>query len=217
MEVPVGSCWKKLLELTSWELLNINNDDAMTLRDQVFKLVYPEKDYPQNQAEREAWILKCYSEYQAKTAPFTIGKVGLHGMFNWLEDINENQECPDTHWAKGRVPHPRVYVSAAVHYSIPKALSLLGLGEDTVHKLPVDKDTRLCMKSLRHELQYCLDHHIPVLAVTGIVGTTEESGVDPLDEIFKLKEEFTKKGLYFHFHIDSAYGGYFVSMTRNRF
>lgn len=56
-----------------------------------------------------------------------------------------------------------------------------------------------------------------MLAVAGIVGTTEESGVDPLDEIFKLKEEFSKKGLYFHFHIDGAYGGYFVSMIRNRF
>ena len=49
VEVLVGSEWKKLLELSSWELLNINNDDVMSLRDQVFKLVYPEKDYPEDE------------------------------------------------------------------------------------------------------------------------------------------------------------------------
>lgn len=126
VEVLVGSEFKKLLELSSWELQNINNDDAMTLRDQVFKLVYPEKDYPEDEQERKAWIEKCYSEYQSQTAPFTIGKTGIQDVYDWMEDINE--KCPDANWPKGRVPKPRVYLSATVHYSIPKGLSLLGFG-----------------------------------------------------------------------------------------
>ena len=52
------------------------------------------------------------------------------------------------------------------------------------------------------------------LVVVGIVGTTEESSVDNLIEILNIKERMMKKGLFFHFHIDGAYGAYFVSMIR---
>ena len=31
-----------------------------------------------------------------------------------------------------------------------------------------------------------------------------------------MKQEFAKKNLYFHFHIDAAYGGYFCSMRKKR-
>ena len=44
---------KELLKLSSWELLNIPNDDALTLFNDVFKLVYPD--------ETEA----NYSQYQS--------------------------------------------------------------------------------------------------------------------------------------------------------
>ena len=54
------------------------------------------------------------------------------------------------------------------------------------------------------------------MAVAGIVGTTEEGTVDPLDQIYEVKQEFASKGLFFHFHIDGAYGGYFVSMIREK-
>lgn len=37
-----------------------------------------------------------------------------------------------------------------------------------------------------------------------------------MTKIVKLKEEYGQKGLYFHFHIDGAYGGYFVSMLREK-
>ena len=36
-----------------------------------------------------------------------------------------------------------------------------------------------------------------------------------MDKIWALKEAYAKKGLYFHFHIDGAYGGYFCAMLKN--
>ena len=62
----------------------------------------------------------------------------------------------------------------------------------------------------------CTKKKIPVLGVVGIVGTTEESTVDDLVAILRLKDKFSAKGLYFHFHIDGAYGGYFASMTKEK-
>ena len=77
-------------------------------------------------------------------------------------------------------------------------------------------DSRLNITELEKKLNECLTNKVPVLAVTGIVGTTEESVVDNLSEIYRLKQEFAKKNLYFHFHIDAAYGGYFCSMRKKR-
>ena len=111
---------------------------------------------------------------------------------------------------------PILICSAAKHYSIPKGISLLGFGDDQVHTIQVDKESRMNITSLRAKLQSCVDNKVPVLVVAGIVGTTEESVVDDLIAIKQAKDDFAKQGLYFHFHIDGAYGGYFCSMLRNR-
>ena len=50
--------------------------------------------------------------------------------------------------------------------------------------------------------------------MVGIVGSTEESTVDNLQEILAIKARMAQKGLFFHFHIDGAYGAYFVTMIR---
>jgi hypothetical protein len=46
------------------------------------------------------------------------------------------------------------------------------------------------------------------------MGSTEESAVDPLDEILKIRQEFRAKGLEFSVHVDGAWGGYFASILR---
>ena len=107
-------------------------------------------------------------------------------------------------------------MSATAHYSIRKSLSILGLGEKAVEKVVVDLDSRLSIVALKKHLKECLKKKIPVLGVVGIVGTTEESTVDDLVKILETKDKFSAKGLYFHFHIDGAYGGYFVSMTKEK-
>ena len=133
-------------------------------------------------------------------------------MYDWLADINK--KVPVVGWGPN-IPKFKVFVAATAHYSIRKSLSILGLGEHCVEKVVVDLDSRLCTKALRKHLEECLEKRIPVLGVAGIVGTTEESTVDDLVKILEIKNEFAAKGLYFHFHIDGAYGGYFVSMTKD--
>ena len=38
-----------------------------------------------------------------------------------------------------------------------------------------------------------LKNHIPVISVISIMGTTEESAVDPLDEILKIRDQLKKQ------------------------
>lgn len=92
----------------------------------------------------------------------------------------ENKLSPDPLWPNNRVPSLRSFYSATGHYSMPKAVSLLGMGEANLQKIEVDLDTRIDTVKLEAKLNECLAKHIPVLVVVGIVGSTEESTVDNL-------------------------------------
>eukprot|EP01132_Coremiostelium_polycephalum_P000925 gene925-1168_t len=110
---------------------------------------------------------------------------------------------------------PVFFAPGTGHYSIPKAAALLGLGSNKVKYVPVDDHARMDISALKAHLQACLDHQIPVINVTGVMGTTEESSVDNFEEILKAREEFRRKGLNFDIHVDAAWGGYFLSCIRS--
>ena len=46
---------------------------------------------------------------------------------------------------------------------------------------------------LKRVLKEKLDKEIPVITVVSVMGTTEESAVDPLTEILDLRKEFREK------------------------
>lgn len=110
---------------------------------------------------------------------------------------------------------PVVFAPSTAHYSLPKGVSLLGLGSDALKAVPVDEDARMDIKALEASLKHCLRDKTPVLAVVAVIGTTEESAVDPLSDIVALREQFRQKGLDFAIHCDAAWGGYFASMLRH--
>ncbi|MHC4409855.1 MAG: pyridoxal phosphate-dependent decarboxylase family protein, partial [Planctomycetota bacterium] len=60
----------------------------------------------------------------------------------------------------------------------------------------------------------CFGMKIPVLAVIGVLGTTEFGNVDPIDEIVAVRADCRAKGNEFGLHIDAAWGGYLTSVFR---
>lgn len=111
----------------------------------------------------------------------------------------------------------RVFVPGTKHYSHPKAVALLGLGAGSLVNVAVDRDARQDLNDLRRHLDACLIGKHPVVAVVCVIGTTEESAVDPLAEILVLRDEYAKKGLVFHVHADAAWGGYHRSVINEPF
>jgi glutamate/tyrosine decarboxylase-like PLP-dependent enzyme len=111
----------------------------------------------------------------------------------------------------------RVFVPGTKHYSHPKAVALLGLGAGSLVNVAVDRDARQDLHDLRRKLEACLAERRPVVAVVAVIGTTEESAVDPLAEILALREEFANSGLVFHVHADAAWGGYHRSVINEAF
>ena len=114
---------------------------------------------------------------------------------------------------------PRIYASARVHMSIPKAAGLIGLGRDSVRTVPTRDDGSMDVGELAQLVaadRAAGWHQVCVVANAGDVNT---GAIDPLDEIATLCETH---GLWLH--VDGAYGGFaaavpslgqaFAGMTR---
>jgi glutamate/tyrosine decarboxylase-like PLP-dependent enzyme len=102
----------------------------------------------------------------------------------------------------------------SMHYSWQKASALLGIGSANLISIPVDRDARMDVDLLRAQLDRCLADKCPVLEVVAVMGSTEESAVDPLEDILAVREEYRRAGLDFPVHVDAAWGGYFASILR---
>ncbi|MES2758528.1 MAG: aminotransferase class V-fold PLP-dependent enzyme [Pseudomonadota bacterium] len=92
--------------------------------------------------------------------------------------------------------------SARVHYSLKKAMATLGLGENALHTIPVDRDNRIDMHALQARLDELRAAGIKLLALVGIAGTTETGAIDPLAQLAALAR---REGAWFH--VDAAWGG----------
>ncbi len=95
-----------------------------------------------------------------------------------------------------------VLVSRRAHYSMGKAIDLLGIGRDNLVLVDTDIDNRMDMPALKREHKKLLKRNILPLALIGIAGTTETGHVDPLDEMADFAAQ-----IGCHFHVDAAWGG----------
>ena len=95
----------------------------------------------------------------------------------------------------------RIYASEEVHFSVPKAAALLGIGEDNVRLIATDESFRIRTDELRNALEEDRKDGIRPMCIIGNAGTVATGAVDPLRELSAIAKEF---GTWFH--IDGAYG-----------
>lgn len=115
----------------------------------------------------------------------------------------------------GEVPeHPAALAPVTKHYSWPKAASVLGIGASNILDVQVDVDCRMEVDHLHEALERCLKARQPVYMTVAVIGSTEESAVDPLHDILAVRQEMRAKGLDFTVHADAAWGGYIASLIR---
>ncbi|MFI8945142.1 lysine decarboxylase DesA [Streptomyces sp. NPDC053750] len=95
----------------------------------------------------------------------------------------------------------RIFASEVSHFSVKKSAKLLGLGQDAVVSIPVDRDKRMQTVALARELERCTKDGLVPMAVVATGGTTDFGSIDPLPEIAGLCEQY---GVWMH--VDAAYG-----------
>jgi glutamate/tyrosine decarboxylase-like PLP-dependent enzyme len=115
------------------------------------------------------------------------------------------QRCPDT--GQDAV----VICSADAHVSLEKAMRVMGLPPQALHRLPVDHQGRLQPEVLEQHLAKLRREGTPVIAVVATAGTTVRGAVDPVAPLVRMCREH---GLWLH--VDGAIGAAFALVPQHR-
>ena len=94
-----------------------------------------------------------------------------------------------------------VYCSEEVHYSITRAIELLGIGSRNLRAIPLGPDRGLLPEALAEAIDGDRARGVTPIAVVATAGTTLTGAVDPLDAIADVCEA---RGVWMH--VDGAYG-----------
>jgi L-2,4-diaminobutyrate decarboxylase len=101
--------------------------------------------------------------------------------------------------AAGRL---RVFCSEVAHFSVRRNAALLGLGEDAVVAVPVDRAYRMDPVALVGRLDAAVRAGEVPAAVVATAGTTDFGSIDPLPDVTSICAD---RGVWCH--VDAAYGG----------
>lgn len=176
-----------LVDFTGWEVLNLPADTALELPTRLTD--------EEGLGEDELEAIEGYS----------VQRLGMAGLARRFEA---------EHGSRRPIDELAILAPVTAHYSMPKAASLLGLGTDNLVQVPVDDRARMSVAGLESILDDRLAAETPVAAVVVVLGSTQESAVDPLAEVIDLRQRFRARGLDFQVHADAAWGGYFAALLR---
>jgi aromatic-L-amino-acid decarboxylase len=109
------------------------------------------------------------------------------------------------------VPRLRVYTSEQANFSIDKAMIAIGLGLDSLRKIPVDEEFRMRIDALQQAVNEDRAAGILPIAVMPTVGTTVTTSVDPVPGIAALCRRE-----HMWLHVDAAYAGVAAMLPSHR-
>ncbi len=98
-----------------------------------------------------------------------------------------------------------VYLTSQAHHSIEKALRIAGLAEVQVRHVPIDERFRMRPDALERLIATDRREGLKPWLIIAAAGTTDTGAVDPLDAIATIAE---RQECWFH--VDAAYGGFFL-------
>jgi L-2,4-diaminobutyrate decarboxylase len=108
-------------------------------------------------------------------------------------------------WRAGTERPLAVVTSSDAHYSVARAVRVMGWGDAGVISVPVDAHHRLRASAL----EAALDER--VIGIVAAAGSTATGAFDPLEEIAELAH---RRGLWLH--VDAAHGGGAILSPRHR-
>ncbi len=117
----------------------------------------------------------------------------------------------DKHKIKNeKIPKSVLYLSPQAHHCIRKALRIIGLEDIKISTLELDEFSKINTVKLEKKVQNDIQKGLNPFMVIATAGTTDTGAIDPLAVIGKIAKE---NNLWYH--IDGAYGGFFI-LSENR-
>jgi len=95
-----------------------------------------------------------------------------------------------------------VYASEQCHYSIDKSVDLLGLGRESLRKIPTDYRFHIRLDALQEQIAADRAARRLPCCIVGVAGTTSTGVIDPLEDLAAIARESE-----LWYHVDAAYGG----------
>ncbi|HVS30966.1 MAG TPA: aminotransferase class I/II-fold pyridoxal phosphate-dependent enzyme [Thermoanaerobaculia bacterium] len=104
-----------------------------------------------------------------------------------------------------------LYCSDQVHHSFQKAANLAGFPYDNIREVPTDRSFRIRTDALLEAIHRDRVAGMTPFLVVGSAGTTNTGAVDDLDALATIAA-----GENLWFHVDGAYGAFFMLTARGR-
>lgn len=104
-----------------------------------------------------------------------------------------------------------LYASEQAHHAIEKAALLAGFPSGRVREIPTDRDYRIRVDALAQAIAADRARGLSPFFVVGNAGTTNTGAVDDIDALADLA---ARERLWFH--VDGAYGGFFLLTGEGR-
>jgi len=98
-----------------------------------------------------------------------------------------------------------IYLSEQTHHCVHKAIRIAGLGDAIIREVNLDDRRRILTASLEELVKEDKESGLKPFLVIASAGTTDVGSVDPLLDIAAVAK---KHDLWYH--IDAAYGGFFM-------
>ncbi len=104
-----------------------------------------------------------------------------------------------------------IYSTDQVHHCIEKALHINGLDEAIRRTVPVNDKYQMDVEALKAMINEDIQSGLQPFLVIATAGTTSSGSIDPLDQIADVCAQFKT-----WFHVDAAYGGFFMLLDEIR-
>lgn len=98
-----------------------------------------------------------------------------------------------------------IYVCHQAHHSILKALKVTGMDECAIRIIGMDENYRMDLKLLRDQVKEDVELGLKPVLLCANAGTTDVGAIDPLPEMAAIAKQYNM-----WFHVDAAYGGFFI-------
>lgn len=110
------------------------------------------------------------------------------------------------HKIKGKdLENSVVYVCQQAHHSLLKALKVTGMDECVLRVIDMDENYKMDLKQLKKQVKEDVENGLKPVLLCANAGSTDVGAIDPLPEMAAIA-----KRNKMWFHVDAAYGGFFI-------
>lgn len=104
-------------------------------------------------------------------------------------------------WDEGNDPNVVVLGSDVAHYSIARAISIMGMGNKQLWKVAVDRDERMLAEDLERQIEYSRAAGKKIMCVVANACATSTGLYDPIEAIGRICQKYDV-----WYHVDGAHG-----------